>query len=246
MHSSTVIKCLDQIFSMCGTLSYIHSDRGTSLLSKELKEHLSLRGISTSKTTPFHPNGNGQCERYNGIIWQSAQLSLKTTNLLVTKWEQVLPGALHSIRSLLCTATNATPHERFFNFQRRSSLGVSLPSWLQNPGPVLLRRFVRTSKNDPLVDQVQLTEANPFYALVEYPDGRQSTVSLRDLAPCPVTPVADSPDLAPTDEGNPKDKAIEPNPTSPTSNQSSQQPAPAQEYELRRSSRQVNPPCRYG
>ena len=63
MHSSTVIKCLDQIFSMCGMPSYIHSDRGASCLSKELKDHLSLRGIATSKTAPYHPNGNGQCER---------------------------------------------------------------------------------------------------------------------------------------------------------------------------------------
>ena len=68
MHSLSVIKYLDQIFSMCGTPSYIHSDRGTSFLSKELKEYLSLGGIATSRTTPYHPNSNGQCEHYNGII----------------------------------------------------------------------------------------------------------------------------------------------------------------------------------
>ena len=47
MHSSTVIKCLDLIFTLCGMLSYIHSDRGTSFLSQELKEYLSQRGISS-------------------------------------------------------------------------------------------------------------------------------------------------------------------------------------------------------
>ena len=98
-------------------------------------------------------------------------------------WQEVLPDVLHSVRTLLCTATNCTPHERMFQFQRRSGTGTSLPTWLLVPGPVLLRRFVRRSKQDPLVDEVQLIEANPQYAFIRYPDGRESTVSIKDLAP---------------------------------------------------------------
>ena len=47
----------------------------------------------------------------------------------------------------------------------------------------MLRRYVRNSKNDPLVDEVELVEANPQYAHVRFPDGRESTVSVKDLAP---------------------------------------------------------------
>ena len=144
---------------------------------------LTKRGIATSNTTTYHPIANDQVERYNGIIWKAVRLALRSANLPDSRWELVLADALHSSRSLLCTSTIATPHERFFNFQRRSSHGVSLPSWMQ-PGPVLLHRFVRTSKNDPLVDEVGLTDVNPTYARVRYPDGRESSVSLRDLAPC--------------------------------------------------------------
>ena len=32
---------------------------------------------------------------------------------------------------------------------------------------------------------MELTEVNPSYAYVRYPDGRECTVSLQDLAPCP-------------------------------------------------------------
>ena len=78
-----------------------------------------------------------------------------------------------------------TPHERFFSFQRRSSCGTSMPSWLHSPGPVLLRRFARTSKRYPLMDQVELRDVNPMYANVRYKDRWESTVSLRVLAPCP-------------------------------------------------------------
>ena len=64
--------------------------------------------------------------------------------------------------------------------------GRALPSWLVQPGPVLLRRFVR-NKNDPYVDEVELLEANSNFAQVRFPDGRESTVSVSDLAPCAKT-----------------------------------------------------------
>ncbi len=115
--------------------SYIHSDRGTSFLSQELKDYLSQRGIATSKSTPYHPIGNGQVERYNGIIWKTVRLSLKSKILPDPQWEVVLPDALHSIRSLLSTSTNTTPHERFYSFQRRSSCGTPMPSWLHSQDP---------------------------------------------------------------------------------------------------------------
>lgn len=153
----TVIQSLNQIFIVFGMPSYIHSDRGTSFLSKEVREYLTNLGIATSRTTPYHP----QCERYNGIIWKHTLLALASRNLRESQWETVLPEVLHSIRSLLCTATNATPHERLFSYQRRTPSGHSLPTWLSTPGPVLLRRRVRASKYEPLVDEVELLEANP-------------------------------------------------------------------------------------
>lgn len=100
-------------------------------------------------------------------------------------WTSVLGDALHSIRSLLCTTTNETSHERMSGHPRRSMNDSSTPSWLSTPGKVLLRRHMRTSKQDPLVEEVDLVHANPQYALVHFPDGREDTFSTRDLAPTP-------------------------------------------------------------
>nr|XP_026689480.1 uncharacterized protein LOC104265567 [Ciona intestinalis] len=185
MESRIVIRCLSQLFAIFGLPSYIHSDRGKSFLSSEILQYLNSKGKSTSNTSIYNPQGNGQCERYNAIIWSAVQLGLKTKGLSVNQWEVVLADALHSIRSLLCTTTNATPHERLFNFQRKSSVGMSTPSWLSYPGPVLVKRHVRSSKYDPLVEEVQLVHATPNYAQVRYKDGREATVSLRDVAPFP-------------------------------------------------------------
>jgi len=62
--------------------------------------------------------------------------------------------------------------------------GMALPSWLLTSGTVLLRRHVR-NKGDPFCDPVELVEGNSTFSVVRLPDGRESTVSTSDLAPCP-------------------------------------------------------------
>ena len=99
-------------------------------------------------------------------------MSLKSKNLHTKYWQVVLPDVLHSIRSLLCTATSETPHERFFRFPRRSSSGASISTWMVEPGAVLLKCHVRRNKVDPLVDEVELLQANLHYAFARYPNGR--------------------------------------------------------------------------
>ena len=85
---------------------------------------------------------------------------MRSKGLPLVYCQEVLPDVLHSVRSLLCTATTCTPHERLFGWARRSTNGNSLPSWLTTPGPVLLKRHVRNSKIDPLVEEVDLMDAN--------------------------------------------------------------------------------------
>ena len=178
MRSATVIKCFNQLFSLFGMPSFIHNDQAPDFLSEEVKHYLHSRGIATSKTSRYNPRGNGQAERYNGTIWKSGTLALKSRNLPTSAWEVVLPDALHSIRSLLCTSTNCTPHECMFNYPRKSSAGSAVPTWLATPGPVFIKKHVRNSKYDPVVEEVELLEANPEYAFVRLKSGCETTVSL--------------------------------------------------------------------
>lgn len=149
-----------------------------------MHDFLVHKGIATSHSTPYHPTGNSQCERANQTIWRSVKLMLATRKWPESAWEQVLPDALHSIRSLMCTTTGSTPHERFFSFSRKSMNGKSLPDWLITNRGALLRKF-RRCKSDPLCEYVELVDVNPKYALVRHKDGRESTVSTSDLAPHP-------------------------------------------------------------
>ena len=55
---------------------------------------------------------------------------------------------------------------------------------------------MRTHKNDGLVRKVELTQANPSFARVRFPGGRESTVSLKDLGPYPALADAHDSDIS--------------------------------------------------
>ena len=106
MTAKTVIAHLNNLFSVFGITSYIHSDNGPSLICSELRQHLLSLGIAYSNSTRYNPRGNGQVERYNGTLWKACQLATRSRGLKESQWEEVLPAALHSIRTLLCVSTN--------------------------------------------------------------------------------------------------------------------------------------------
>ena len=263
MTTEVVIKCLCSLFCLVGMPESIHSDRGKAFVSAQFKQFLYERGIALTHSSPYNPRGNSQIERLNGTIWRTIELTLKGRGLETKGWEQVLPDSLHSIRSLLCTSTNKTPHERFYAFSRKSSFGTSMPSWLMSPGNVLLRRHVRASKYEPHVDEVELIDANPDYATIRHPSGRESNVSLRDLAPLPscdgkangFTPPREAFPVSPPEDSSmdlPSSNEAEPEKNSEDSHVRERSEGPSLESHeqerlpLRRSQRNRRPPVRYG
>lgn len=53
---------------------------------------------------------------------------------------------------------------------RRSYNGCSLPGWLSHPDPVFLRNHVH-AKYEPIIQEIELIEANPDYTHIKLPDG---------------------------------------------------------------------------
>ena len=60
-------------------------------MNRELHEFLSNKGISSSRTTSYNPQGNGQVEKYNGIIWKTITAALISRGLPSMYWQVVLP-----------------------------------------------------------------------------------------------------------------------------------------------------------
>jgi len=63
MTALTVIRCLEELLTLYGTASLIHSYNGPAFTSKEFKRYLLQRGTASSFCSVHHPSGNGQVER---------------------------------------------------------------------------------------------------------------------------------------------------------------------------------------
>ena len=67
--------------------AYIHLDSRADFMSADQKNRLNEKSIATSRTIPYNPEGNGQAERYNGILLEISDNGIK----MAKNWEHVLP-----------------------------------------------------------------------------------------------------------------------------------------------------------
>lgn len=61
-------KLWDNFFCIYGFPQRIHSDQGTNFESELIAELLQLGGVCKSRTSPYHPMGNGATERFNRTL----------------------------------------------------------------------------------------------------------------------------------------------------------------------------------
>lgn len=87
-------------FAIFGLTAYIHSNQRTAFMLDHVKQFLWEQGVSVSRATLYNPQDNGQCERYNSIIWRSIQLAAANHGFSIDCWES-LPETVYAIRTLL-------------------------------------------------------------------------------------------------------------------------------------------------
>ena len=99
----------------------LHSDQGANFESKIIKELCSLCGIERSRTTPYHPMGNGLTERFNRTLLQ--MLGTLTTEQK-QNWKKYVGPMVHAYNSLRQETTGQTPY--FLMFGRQPRLPVDI------------------------------------------------------------------------------------------------------------------------
>ena len=107
--ANTVARVLvKEWFVRFGVPRRIHSDQGKNFDGKVVEAHCRLYGITKSRTTPYHQEGNSQCERLNRTLhdWLRT-LSPETKK----KLPELLPEIIYGYN---CTPHSTTGYSPFY------------------------------------------------------------------------------------------------------------------------------------
>lgn len=124
--STTAKAILKHIIQTVGCPERFHSDQGANFESALLKELCQYYGCRKSRTTPYHPEGNGTCERWNQTLLNMlGTLEVEQRS----RWAQHLPELVQAYNNSIHTSTGYTPHFLMYGWNARLPVEVTSGVW---------------------------------------------------------------------------------------------------------------------
>ena len=122
--ATTTAKALyENFFLHYGFPAKLHSDKGANFESKVIKKLCGIAGVLKTRTTPYHPMGNGMVERFN-------QTLLNMMGTLNEKqkgdWKSFVPSLTHAYNAAVHESTGFSPFYLMFGRHPRLAIDAFL------------------------------------------------------------------------------------------------------------------------
>lgn len=142
----TVAKILvEKFFVHYGLPAGIHSDQGRDFESRLIKELLGILGIRKTRTSPYHPKGDPQPERFNRTL-----LSMLGTLDTAKKerWSQSVSQLVHVYNCTKSEVTGYSPYYLMFGREARLPIDVHFGNPADGKRGANHQKYVERMKED--------------------------------------------------------------------------------------------------
>jgi len=111
----------------------IHSDQGKNFDCKLIKELCQLAGVKKTRTTPYHPSGNGGAERFNRTLLKMLGTLDESRK---SDWPTYIGPLVQAYNATRHDSTGYSPHFLMFGWHPRLSIDAYLGSNLNEESAV--------------------------------------------------------------------------------------------------------------
>ena len=139
--AQTTAKTLwDKYFVYYGFPEMIISDQGRNFESRVISELCKLGRVKKLRTSPYHPQSNGQCERFNATLL--SMLGTLPPEGKVT-WTDKVGTLVHAYNSTKSVITGFSPHYLMFGREPKLPIDVTLGLLNPNMEAIIHERYVK-------------------------------------------------------------------------------------------------------